>query len=105
MLFLPGYAFIAALFSEAGAGPDHDDSEGLDGAKDEHGDSADEYSGMRDRGIDGIERVTLSSGLSIAIVPLIVLVLNFTPWGIRLLPILVSVSGSTLGATAVVAVR
>jgi len=32
-------------------------------------------------GIDGIERVALSFGLSIAIVPLIGLVLNFTPWG------------------------
>jgi len=30
---------------------------------------------------DGIERVALSFGLSIAIVPLIGLVLNFTPWG------------------------
>ncbi|MGQ9588201.1 MAG: DUF1616 domain-containing protein [Thermoplasmata archaeon] len=38
--------------------------------------------------IDGIERVALSFGLSIAIVPLIGLALNFTPWGIRLNPIL-----------------
>lgn len=43
--------------------------------------------------IDGIERVALSFGLSIAIVPLIGLALNFTPWGIRLDPILASVSG------------
>ena len=42
--------------------------------------------------IDGIERVALSFGLSIAIVPLIGLGLNFTPWGIRLDPILASVS-------------
>jgi len=42
--------------------------------------------------IDGIERVALSFGLSIAIVPLIGLALNFTPWGIRLNPILASVS-------------
>ncbi|MEM0344221.1 MAG: DUF1616 domain-containing protein [Thermoplasmata archaeon] len=42
--------------------------------------------------IDGIERVALSFGLSIAIVPLIGLGLNFTPWGIRLNPILASVS-------------
>jgi len=42
--------------------------------------------------IDGIERVALSFGLSIAIVPLIGLALNFTPFGIRLDPILASVS-------------
>lgn len=42
--------------------------------------------------IDGVERVALSFGLSIAIVPLIGLGLNFTPWGIRLNPILASVS-------------
>ncbi len=42
--------------------------------------------------IDGIERVALSFGLSIAIVPLIGLALNFTPWGIRTDPILASVS-------------
>jgi len=42
--------------------------------------------------IDSIERAALSFGLSIAIVPLIGLGLNFTPWGIRLDPILASVS-------------
>ena len=42
--------------------------------------------------IDTIERIALSFGLSIAIVPLIGLGLNFTPWGIRLDPILASVS-------------
>ncbi len=34
--------------------------------------------------LDGIERVALSFGLSIAIVPLLGLALNYTPWGIRL---------------------
>ena len=43
--------------------------------------------------IDAIERVALSFGLSIAIVPLIGLGLNFTSWGIRLEPIMASVSG------------
>jgi uncharacterized membrane protein len=42
--------------------------------------------------IDGIERLALSFGLSIAVVPLIGLILNFTPWGIRLYPILVSIT-------------
>lgn len=40
--------------------------------------------------LDGIERLALSFGLSIAIVPLIGLILNYTPWGIRLEPILFS---------------
>lgn len=61
VLFLPGYALIAALFP----------------AKSD---------------LDGIERVALSFGLSIAVVPLIGLGLNYTPWGIRLLPILTSLS-------------
>ncbi len=49
--------------------------------------------------IDGIERIALSFGLSIAIVPLIGLGLNFTPWGIRLDPILASVSAFIVGAS------
>jgi uncharacterized membrane protein len=61
VLFLPGYALIAALFP----------------AKSD---------------LDGIERTALSFGLSIAVVPLIGLGLNYTPWGIRLLPILMSLS-------------
>lgn len=40
--------------------------------------------------LDGIERLALSLGLSLAVVPLIGLVLNYTPWGIRLTPIVVS---------------
>ncbi len=49
--------------------------------------------------IDTIERVALSFGLSIAIVPLIGLGLNFTPWGIRLDPILGAVSAFIIGAS------
>ena len=41
--------------------------------------------------LDGIERVTLSFGLSIAVVPLLGLALNYTPWGIRLYPVLITV--------------
>jgi uncharacterized membrane protein len=42
--------------------------------------------------IDLMERIALSFGLSIAIVPLIGFVLNFTPWGIRLEPIVISLT-------------
>ncbi len=47
-----------------------------------------------------IERIALSFGLSIAIAPFICLILNYTPWGIRLIPILISVSEFTILSTA-----
>jgi len=46
----------------------------------------------RRESLDGIERVALSLGLSLALVPLLGLVLNFTPWGIRLTPIVTVLS-------------
>jgi uncharacterized membrane protein len=46
----------------------------------------------RKEDLDSVERTTLSIGLSIAIVPLIGLALNYSPWGIRLNPILAFVS-------------
>lgn len=46
--------------------------------------------------LDGIERFALSVGLSIAVVPLMGLALNFTSFGIRLVPVLVSISIFTL---------
>ncbi|WP_324666130.1 DUF1616 domain-containing protein [Haloarcula sediminis] len=88
VLFVPGYTFIAALFPEAGTSPVDDD-----GAE-----------SVQSSGIDGIERVALSFGLSIAIVPLIGLILNFTPWGIRLVPILVALT-TFIAITTVVAYR
>jgi uncharacterized membrane protein len=65
ILFIPGYALIAALFPKA-------------------------------KDIDGIERVALSFGLSIAVVPLIGLALNYTPFGIRLDPIVICMGIFTL---------
>lgn len=62
ILFIPGYVLVFALFPAR----------------------------KTDRGIDTLERIVLSFGLSIAVVPLIGLVLNYTPWGIRLEPILLS---------------
>jgi len=41
---------------------------------------------------DTIELIALSFGLSIAIVPLIGLILNYTPWGIGLDPILICIT-------------
>jgi uncharacterized membrane protein len=99
VLFLPGYAFIAALFPEQGESP------GEEAVDEDAGEKASGGYLARRGGIDGIERVALSFGLSIAVVPLIGLVLNFTPWGIRLVPILLSVSGFTLAMVAVATVR
>jgi len=42
--------------------------------------------------VSAAERTALSFGMSLAIVPLIGLILNYTPWGIRLEPILYSVT-------------
>ena len=42
--------------------------------------------------LDGLERLALSIGLSLAIVPLVGLMLNYTPWGITLTPIMVSLA-------------
>jgi uncharacterized membrane protein len=60
LIFIPGYTFIFALFPTK----------------------------KENKGIDNIERIALSFGFSIAIVSLLGLVLNFTPWQIRLEPIL-----------------
>ena len=53
-------------------------------------------------GIDAIERVALSFGLSIAVVPLIGLALNYTPWGITVESVLYSVA-SFIFITSIIA--
>ncbi|TKX87534.1 DUF1616 domain-containing protein [Halorubrum sp. SS5] len=125
VLFLPGYAFIAALFPEAGSPSTETDVPEPERSAPESGERPAPVPGTEaaaverdtdsgpgagpaagDRsGIDGIERVALSFGLSIAVVPLIGLVLNFTPWGIRLVPVVTAVAGFTLGCVAVAARR
>lgn len=74
VLFVPGYALQAALFS-------------------------------RTEDLDGPERLALSFGLSIAIIPPIALVLDKLPWGIRLWPIVVSLVLFILVCLAVAWVR
>jgi len=59
----------------------------------------------RKNDLDGIERLALSLGLSLAIVPLIGLVLNYTPWGIRLGPIVTSLSLFIAGASLIAAIK
>jgi len=79
VLWLPGYSFIKALFPTKPA--DKKPAGNL----------------------DSIERMALSIGLSLALVPIVGLLLNYTPWGIRLTPILLSLLAlTTIFATAAV---
>ncbi|MFP3240745.1 MAG: DUF1616 domain-containing protein [Caldivirga sp.] len=52
-----------------------------------------------------LERLALSIGLSLAVVPLVGLILNYTPWGIRLIPIVVSNTALTIALLTVAALR
>jgi uncharacterized membrane protein len=74
IIFLPGYALIAALFP-------------------------------RKEDLDSIERITLSFGLSIVVVPLAGLFLNFTPWGIQLEPLVGSLALLIVFLTVLAGVR
>ena len=79
VLFLPGYAFIKALFPTTV--PIKTNSENL----------------------DSIERIVLSIGMSLTLVPIMGLVLYYTPWGIQLTSITLSLLAlTTVGATVAV---
>ena len=56
----------------------------------------------RKTGMDAIERLALSVGLSFAVVALLGLGLNYTPWGIRLWPSIIA-SGSFIVAASAIA--
>jgi len=60
---------------------------------------------VREDDLDGIERLALSLGLSIAVVPLLGLTLNYTPWGIRLAPIALTLSAFVAAMVVVAYVR
>lgn len=76
VLLLPGYALLSALFPERG-----------------------------DQGFDLLERVVLSVALSLAVVSIAAYLANFTPYGIRLAPVLVAVVGWSVAFAAVGLVR
>lgn len=57
------------------------------------------------RDLEGIERVALSFGLSISVTPLMGLILNYTPWGIRLDPILICLTAFTMVMCLIAFVR
>ena len=83
VLWLPGYSFIKALFPK-----DLPFARGLARTLE-----------TSEKNLDTIERAALSLGMSLALVPIVGLLLNYTPWGIRLAPI----SLSLLALTAVFA--
>ena len=72
ILWLPGYTFIKALFPTKVPIPT----------------SSTEF--------DNIERIALSIGMSIVLVPIVGLLLNYTPFGIRLVPVTLSLSALAL---------
>lgn len=82
IIWLPGYAFIKALFPTKV--PIKTSSESL----------------------DTIERVLLSIGMSLLVlVPIVGLLLNYTSWGIRLTPIVLSLLSLTIIFATVAIIR
>jgi len=79
ILWLPGYAFIKALFPQT-----------LPFTR-----ALAHSLGTTEKDLDIIERVALSFGMSIALVLIVGLLLNYTPWGIRLTPIVLSLAALT----------
>jgi hypothetical protein len=79
VLLLPGYAFIKALFPQT-----------LPFAR-----ALAHSLGTTEKNLDTIERAALSLGMSIALVPMVGLLLNYTPWGISLTPIVLSLTALT----------
>ena len=57
----------------------------------------------KEEDLEPLERLALSIGLSLALVPLVGLILNYTPWGIRLTPIFTALAILTtiLSTTAI----
>jgi len=55
--------------------------------------------------MDALEKTALSFGFSIAVVPLIGLILNYTPWGVNVEPVLYSVSAFILATSTIAWLR
>ncbi|MGQ9640633.1 MAG: DUF1616 domain-containing protein [Candidatus Bathycorpusculaceae bacterium] len=81
VLWLPGYAFIKALFT------------------------VEVPLKTSEKSLDTIERIALSLGMSLALVPIVGLLLNYTPWGIRLTPIVLSLLALTIVFATVAVIR
>jgi len=81
IFWLPGYTFIKALFP--GRAPVKTSSQEM----------------------DAIVRITLSVGMSMALVPIVGLILNYTPFGVRLTPITLSLLALTVAFAAAGIIR
>ena len=75
LLFFPGYTLVTALFPRGTAS------------------------------IDVVERVVLSFGASAAVLVLIGLILNYTPWGIQLQPVAYSVAAFIVLTSVIATIR
>lgn len=60
---------------------------------------------LGDQTIHGAERIALSVAVSLVLVMLVGLLLNYTPWGIRLTPIVTSLTILTVGLAAMALIR
>ena len=98
LLFFPGYALIAALFPPRS----HDPAAAAETAPDDPKNAPPDE---KKKGMDNIERTALSFGMSIAVTALLGLGLNYTPWGIRLLPVLITISAFIIIMSAIALLR
>jgi len=55
--------------------------------------------------LDNIERAALSIGMSLALVPIAGLLLNYTPWGIRVTPVTISLLALTITLATAAVIR
>ena len=81
ILWLPGYALVKALFPKELPVK------------------------TTDANVDSVERAALSIGLSLALVSMVGLVLNYTPWGITLVPVTLSLAALTTSVSTIAVVR
>lgn len=51
--------------------------------------------------LDGLERIGLGFGVSVALIPVLATGLSFTPWGIRLVPAVISLSAFVILTSAI----
>lgn len=81
ILFLPGFAFIEFLYPST------------------------IHAATNNERLNKIERAALSFGSSLALIPLVGMLLNFTPWGIRIVPITLTILILTITLATFAVVR